>query len=108
VTGLLLAGTLFAGGLLVTFAGSGARGRLLGLTLTAAGATAVLALGAPRQAATWWLVGPAVVTLAAMLALARSLARQLAADDGADQVASPARRGAGPRPGTTGSRRPHG
>jgi hypothetical protein len=83
VTALLLAGTLFVGGLVVTFAGSRARGRVVGFALMAAGSATVLAAGAP-QAASWWLIGPAVITLVAMLALARSLARQLAADDGAN------------------------
>jgi hypothetical protein len=80
MTGLGVIAGLFAAGLVLVFLGSRVRGRPWGLGVMAASSTLALLLAAPRQAAGWWSVAAAGLTLAAMVAFAVGLARRLPGD----------------------------
>jgi hypothetical protein len=80
MTGLGVVAGLFALGLVLAFRGVGVRGRPWGLGLMAASATLALLFAAPRQAAGWWSVAAAGLTLVAMVAFAVGLARRLSGD----------------------------
>jgi branched-subunit amino acid ABC-type transport system permease component len=80
MTGLGVVAGLFATGLVLAFRGTRVRGRPWGLGVMAGSATLALLLAAPRQAAGWWSVAAAGLTLAAMIAFAIGLARRLPGD----------------------------
>jgi hypothetical protein len=78
MTGLVVVAGLFVVGLVASFASPAVRGRPWALAVLAGAALLGLVLAAPGDAAGWWAVGAAAVTLVAMVGFAVRLARRVA------------------------------
>jgi hypothetical protein len=85
MTGLVAVAGFFAVGLVASFASPAVRGRPRALAVLAGAALVGLGLAAPRDAAGWWALSAAAVTLVAMVVFAIRLARR---SEGATPAAS--------------------
>jgi hypothetical protein len=74
--------SVFAGALVLSFAGNRVRGRIAGLSGMAAGALLVLVTADPGHPATWWMAITGGLTLAGLVAFAVVLSRWAGERDG--------------------------